>query len=257
MGLFDFLRRDAPDDLARAVLRRLASHGLTGSHDAENGLVLVEGAGPLNLSNLYEHWIRARGSDRTMLVDQLIATLGEEEDDHSWEGCFALLRPLVRPTILNLGDDEPSALPSRALAGALHVYLGVDRPQRVLYVDQTLLDGWGRGFDEAYQIALDNLKRAGGHAFEPVARGVWVSAGQEWNDPAWLLMPDLILKLDIVGDPVAVAVSRNCLVVAGDGDLEALRAMSHFVDEALETQPQVFSGDPIVLKDGDWRPFVE
>jgi len=256
VGLFDFLRRDRPDDLGRAVTRRLAERGLSGRYDADRFTVSVEGGADLYLGNLYGFWAPASRAQRLKEIDRLIVTLTEEDEDHSWEASSSLLRPMIRPLIVSGPlSDEPAALPARPFVGDLQVYLGVDRPDRTLYVDQTLLKAWGRSFDEAYEVALENLRNGEGYSFAPIARGVWVSGGSDWNEPALLLLPEFIRELDLAGDPVAVPVSRQYLIVAGSEDEDALGAMAGFVAEALADEPQPFPAEPIVFKDGAWRPY--
>jgi hypothetical protein len=89
--------------------------------------------------------------------------------------------------------------------------------------------------------------------FEYSDAGFYVSAYPDAHDSSRMLMPELFLALQLSGDPVAVVISPDQIVVAGSEDVRALEAMAAYAVEAINAAPWPTSWLPLVLRGGEWR----
>ena len=114
---------------------------------------------------------------------------------------------------------------------------------------------WGRSFDEVLGIALDNLRARSPCRFERQPEGYYLSDFGDWHDASRLLLPDLFQQLELRGDPVAIAIVREGLVVAGSEDVPGLTAMAAFAEASFLGATRPISRAPLVFRQGAWLPF--
>jgi hypothetical protein len=110
--------------------------------------------------------------------------------------------------------------------------------------------------EAALSIALDNLRPRSAPAFDLLKPGLFASQWRDGHDASRLLLPDLMAALPVKGDPVAMAPTRNTLLVAGADDIDALLALADAAAETLSTTVQPLSARPLRLRDGKWADFA-
>jgi hypothetical protein len=267
MGIFDFLRGDHDRDrFAARVAGRLQQRGWPHPiqyDQAQFRLALGGNAGELYLGNIFQDWLKFPKSERPAQLDKAIAFVFEMGADDSWDAVRDQLLPLVRPRAYfeNLGlsprhDWATGPQPmQKALAGALSIVIAIDRPSSMAIAGQEVWEEWGRPFDEVLAIALDNLRARSPCRFERQPEGWYLSNFGDWHDVSRILLPDLFRQLDLRGDPVAIAVVREGLVVAGSEDIAALNAMAAFAEASFLEATRPISRAPLVFRDGRWLPF--
>ena len=264
MGVFDFLRHRRPEDqFARRVMRRLRQRGWSQPirYDLDEFTLVTEGdAGRFFLGNIFRDWATYPRRERATQLDRAIAFMFEADDDEAFEDVAHRLVPVVR----NLRDLQSLALesesdpspeiwqPHRVLVDPLGVILAIDRPHSMALVQSSKLERWGCSFDTALDRAMANLISKSPVRFERMREGFYVSDYGDVCDSSRLLMPELFRALQVKGEPIAVAISRSCVAVAGSEESTALRAMAAFVARQLpqETRPTSFL--PLLLRDGEW-----
>ncbi|HEY9236059.1 MAG TPA: hypothetical protein VIP08_13610 [Phenylobacterium sp.] len=216
--------------------------------------------GDVDLEPLFQHWSDARGATRQTAIDHAVSFVLEAGADPSWEACKDLLVPLVRaaaPAQLAACYEPSKAGAWRRLTEHLVIRVGIDRPHSLAGVEPDRLADWGRSFPEVLEAALANLRQREPLAFERDEDGFYVSAGTDYNDVSRMLVPETFNGLDLRGAPVAIAVTRDMLLVAGADDPDALEAMAAAARGVLQRHGPAVSAVPLILVDGEWKAFED
>lgn len=219
------------------------------------------------LQNVFKDWSKADADGRRIEVDRLVSTMLENLENDEGDELDKVL-PLLLPIIRNRRELESYWLnPSlgmdqarwsgayRPLCDAIAVGLAIDRPSSLVHVDSRRLSQWGVPFDTLLDRAILNLRAISPASFEREPGGFYVSHYEDSYDCSRLLTPEMFDLLSLNGDPVAIAVARNGLVVAGSKDSSALLAMARFVEQQLEEATRPTSNVPLVRTNGQWVIF--
>src|SRR5262249_14224760 len=128
----------------------------------------------------------------------------------------------------------------------------VDAPDTTAIVAQRDLDRWAVGFDEAYAIALENLRARSVAPLGRAADGVYHSTWSDSYDPARLLLPGTPCPLALDGEPVVALPSWHHLLVTGSRNDTGVEAMIRFGLKVAEEEPKTLSALPLVRRGGVW-----
>lgn len=228
-------------------------------------LVLGDGSGTLFLHNMHNEWSQAHGAQRHAIVERAAAFAREQKPDNiTLAEAMGFLLPMVRnlshlrnqwlePSLKADKDDFDYAL--KEFCGSLAVSVAIDRSNSIKILAAPRLRGWSCALDDLLSVALENLRAVSPSKFQRMIGGFHISNYNDDYDASRLLLPELFENLPLRGDPVAVAVSRNCLAVCGAQESDALEAMAKFVESEVERDHRAISYLPIVLRDRNWRPF--
>ena len=167
--------------------------------------------------------------------------------------------PKVRPRFefetLNLCPGRPAPV-FQALAGIFAVSLVLDLPDQDLDVGPAELAAWGTDFDRLMQRARSNLLARGGEEqFRQVEPGCFRSTWRDNLDGSRVLLPGILQRLRLAGDPVVVLPSRDTLLVTGSEDTRGLRWILEAALEFLDEDPRSMNGCPLRLRHYLWEPF--
>lgn len=260
------LKRPNPkDDFAHQAMRRLKERGWP--HEvryerAEFALVFDESGARLNLARLFQEWRSYPKHERSAQLDRVIAPVLESRMAETYEEAAPRLLPVIRSlTELQAGllEGDPPELELwqdyRLFVPPLGVILAVDLPNTTALLPKKHMAEWGRSAEELMALAIDNLIARSPVRFELQDGGFHLSNYPDGYDASRLLLPELFLALQVLGEPIAVAVQRNKVVVAGSEDPGALEAMADFVvkDFAATTRPMSYQ--PLILRDRNWSAF--
>jgi uncharacterized protein YtpQ (UPF0354 family) len=267
MGLFGIFTRGSPKDrFAELVRQRLRERGwpYRVRYDRSRFTLDTGGdTGSLYLGNIYRDWETYPKTQRGKHLDRAVNLVFELSVDEPFEQLANKLMPVVRnlthlqATALS-SESEPSTeiwQPHRVLVAPLGVVLAIDRPTSFELVQDSKLSNWGLSFEEAVERAMDNLVPLSPVSFRLDEGGFYISDYGDAYDSSRVLMPELFPALQVAGDPVAVVVSRTCVVVAGSEETDALNAMAQFVVEVVAADSRPTSYMPIVLRNGRWEAF--
>jgi uncharacterized protein YtpQ (UPF0354 family) len=268
LGLLDmFGRKPDRDRFADEVVDRLKRRGWSPApRRTANGFAIDLGGGnALNLDNAFNDWSKASGTGRNAIVDHVVNTAFDlKEDKATFQETAPHLIPVIRnrsqlqsqwldPALkMGVGAFDGAFVP---ICDSLAVLVAIDRASSITTLNANAFDEWGHPFEEVLALAMENLGAHGRCAFERAAEGYFVSAYGDDYDASRILLPHLFELLSLKGDPVAVVVSRSCVVVAGSDDLPALAAMAAFVEQRLGAETRPVSMLPIVYGDGAWSAF--
>ncbi|MDD1015485.1 hypothetical protein [Pseudomonas rubra] len=204
-------------------------------------------SGYFNLHNAYRDYLNAEKSRRTEVLGSYLRALIDTRTT-SVPQTLEQVRPLLRPVIRNLamleevrlhhvrseGWDSPCPLAWQPFSEDCVTLLAVDYPDTTSTQTTGPHKDWGISLEQALAIALDNLRDASPDAFEPILPGVYQGAWKDGYDTSRVLLPDVLQRLPLKGQPVFMMPSRDVLMVTGDNDAEGLRQMVELSFHALE-----------------------
>ena len=277
MGLLDrFFGPPSRDKFAQLVLQGLRRISLSGKieYDKAEYRLLGKGDCPevLNLGNLYLEFAAVPRAERGKIVQKAVRSwhVHNKETPEEFEDAQHDLLPAVR----SRGYFELARLrtkiefsrafcpPYKLLGDHLAVGLVYDMHEAMRSVTAEDLEGWGKTFYEALEIAQENLRKLPQSFIGPQdGPGLYLATNNDSYDCCRLLLPEVLRQFRLKGDPVAMVPTRNTLLVAGSDDEEALQAMGKLAEGAFINQPWPLSTAAVRLTADDewvsWLPPVE
>jgi hypothetical protein len=273
MGLLDFLfgppSRDKFARLVMGELRKLDGER-TLQYDREQFVIQRGGEGFINLSNLYHEYCQAQRAERGKVLERFVRgcvgtsnfELPEDFDD---------VHPDLLPVVRSRFYLESVTLQSRARGGEaltvpqlligdhLALSLVYDLPQAMRSIIQEDLDQWGVTFYEAVEAGRRNLEQMGNVAFASLqseaGEGIYISATGDNYDASRLVMLDLVRKMPVRGDYVAMVPNRDTLVITGSEDEAGLSVMAKIADDSFE-KPRPISTVALRLEGDQWESWL-
>jgi uncharacterized protein YtpQ (UPF0354 family) len=267
MALFDILKKRPPrDQFAVQVMKRLGQRGWSGPMDYDSAAFTLqlgdrENRNTLYLSNCCAEWIKADNTNKPLQIDRLVDSVLNPADLSSFEACADQLLPVVRNrSQLSLEgllrpelDLSPASLP---LAGDLAVGVAVDTPSSLHILTISQLAGWGKNLDDVLPVAIENLRARSPARFARQDAGFYISEYADFYDASRLLLPHLFEQLKLAGDPIALAIDRTAVFVAGSADTQAIAAMCELAKTALEDTVRPIAYLPLRLQNGEWHAVL-
>ena len=154
-------------------------------------------------------------------------------------------------------DGGRAAPCCRPLAGNLVVSLVAGFANQDLDLDPAQLTAWNADFDVLLQRARTNLLARGeDRGFQPVREGCYRSGWRDGLDGSRILLPGILRRLRVQGDPVAVLAGHDALLVTGDRDPEGLVWALGTALARLEGDPDARAATPLGCRNGAWERLV-
>ncbi len=262
MSLFDwFGGKGRRDRFAKRVVARLEERGWPHPIQYDPvGFTLALGgeAGTVALHRTFFEWRKHPERGKIETLDDAIGFIFELGPPPSFDVAVQLLRPVIRArasleAALMSSDDLQGAW--RPVGEHLAVLVGIDRPNSRTTVVASTLKDWGHSFEECLDLAVKNQRDTETIEFDRHASGFHIGLCDDRAPVARLLTPEVFASLPLRGDPVVVAASRICLLVAGSEDDEALDGVADFVPMHLQESSWPLSYAPMVFRQGRWQTF--
>ena len=236
---------------AKLIMDAIHKAGETRKITYEQDAFLLRGEGKsgsiISLSNLYQEYCSAPGYGREEIIKGCM---------HNWfahllkmpekfEGLKPDLLPALRdrsyfeltPLHLEVEGCKAAALPYEVLNEHFGVGLVYNLPDSLRFLPQEYLDELGVSFDEAMEVARQNLtKLKYGFIGLKSGEGVYLSASKDSYNPSRLILTDIIRRLRVKGDPIAMIPNRDSLIVTGADDEAGLAAMVAMVKDGLKSR---------------------
>ena len=261
------------DKFARLVMAELRQLKTTGElkYNADQFVIERGSEGFINLANLYHEYCQAPRGQRKLVLQRFIrgciGTAGFELPDD-----FDDVHPDLLPVVRSRFYLESVGLQSRARGGEgipmppqqpigdhLAMSLVYDLPQAMRSIIQADLDQWGVSFYEALEASRRNLEQMGKVAFvssdTPGGNGLYISATGDNYDASRLVMLDLVRKMNVRGDYIAMVPNRDTLVITGSEDEEGLQVMCKLGEESFE-KPRPISTVALRLEGDTWESWL-
>ncbi|OLS60457.1 DUF1444 family protein [Pseudomonas putida] len=206
-----------------------------------------------NLHNAFRDYRNAERPKQSAVLEGYVATLLRSRDKAARS--LDEVRPLLRPVIRNLAMLEEVRLHHlrseaggagyevihRSLGKDCVILLAIDHPESTSTLTKGPEPGWGLSMDDALGIARDNLRASTPEAFEEIVPGLYIGRWNDGYDVSRALLPDVLQRAPIKGQPVFMIPTNDVLLVAGDHDPAALRQMVELSFKAQENGRPVSS----------------
>jgi hypothetical protein len=260
------------DKFARLVIDELQTIGGKGpfKYDAEQFLIERGSEGFINLANLYHEYCQAPRGDRKRILDRFIrgclGTTGFELPPEFGDVHPDLL-PVVRSRFYlesvslqsRLRGGEDVAVPQQTIGDHLSLSLVYDLPQAMRSIIDSDLERWDVSFYEAVEAAKQNLENLASPTFAALQggsdEGVYISATADNYDASRLLLLDLVRKMPVRGDYIAMVPNRDTLIVTGADDPEGLAVMGKVAEESFQ-KPRPISTIAVRLVGDEWESWL-
>lgn len=273
MGLFEkFFGPPSREKFARRFLEELQTCGYEGDleYDAEN-YCLREGSGgkkvsAFNLSNFYlEHCKLSRSQRKKHIRHSVVACLSARQelpDEYEHARPDLRLKLWSRAAIAKLELQQEIDRVEKGIDFVLdyvgmHLCMSVvlDYPNSVRTINRETIENWGVPVYQAIEDARQNLMEDN-FAFAALGETFYASVTGDSYDSSRILLLDLIRKLEVEGDYVAMVPSRDTLLLTGSEDEAGLTMMLRVAEEATQDpRPMLFM--PLRLEGDlwvDWMP---
>ncbi|WP_095093668.1 DUF1444 family protein [Pseudomonas sp. Irchel 3A5] len=204
----------------------------------------------LNLHNAFDEYQNADKTEKPQIVARYVtafihASSAPSASSRTFEDTRALLRPVIRNLatyeeirlnqVRTKGWDAPFEIAQRTFGKDCAVLLAVDYPDSLSTLFNGIPDDWGITLDEALSIAIRNLREETEDRFEEVAPGLHVGRWNDGYDISRVLLPDVLQRIPLQGQPVFMVPTRDVLLVAGDKDEHGIRHMIEVCFQVIET----------------------
>lgn len=273
MGWFDFLfRQPNRESFARAVIAELQKAGCDGpmKYNAEQFLIERGGQGFINLANLYHEYCQAPKALRQSVLQRFIrGCMGTSSFELPED--FADVHPDLLPVVRSrfylesvalqaqARGGDAVAVPSQIIGDHLAMSLVYDLPQAMRSIIQDDLDRWDVSFYQAVEAARQNLEQMGNVSFASLQSeagdGVFISANSDNYDASRLLLLDLIRKIPVRGEPIAMVPNRDTLIITGSEDDAGLQVMCKVAEDSF-TKPRPISTVALRLVGDQWEAWL-
>lgn len=273
MAVLDFFRRKlSADDFAAMVVTRArqTAHPDSVRYDAEEFRIHFgfadRVAHTMYLHNAYRDAQAVPASKRGEVIDGYLRSVIEAPTPDDPEESPGHLMPVVRDSAMFgwvrltarlAGDADGDKHPAmRPFAEGLSIALVLDSEHDTRTVTPQTLASWGLDDDAALHRALANLReRTEDAGMRPLGDGVFISTWHDIYDASRILLTDMIHRLPVRGEPVAIIPSRNHLLVTGSMDDAGLMVIGALAADVLEKDSRPLSPQLLVLREGRWEPF--
>lgn len=240
MGIFDRFRKPSQQQFAALFIATLRSLGDTRPWEyaeSMNGLVLPRAApgapsNVINLHNMYQEYVAVQRKQRDDVLKRQATGMMQHYLPADFAEASPRLRPVIRSTTergiayLQLGADAARRdIAFRPLCESMEIGIAYDGEFNILRLTEAKLAEWSVTFDEAYDVAIDNLRRQSTKPFMRLKDGVFASQFGDYYDASRLLLTDLLYRQPISGAPVVMAPNRTVLLLTGDRNEAGLRLM--------------------------------
>ncbi len=271
MKLPDFLTGHVtPDAFARRMLRAFATRGFADArYDAQQFAIDLgagEEAGVMYLSNFYADFCRAPRWGRSRLpadmvqsriqgmadaknmapsVDRLMPVIRDRS--HAWF-CRAQIQVQFKDGQLHVSD--------RLIGDDHRAYLVLDSPTQTQQVDDGVLKTLDIGFDDAMARAIQNLRDASPDKWHALGHSAFAGAWDDTFDCSRILLPDLIYRLNLSGNPVALIPARGVLLVTSSNSVAGQLTILFAAKNLMEENSRWISAHMLELVNGQWQPYT-
>lgn len=226
-----------------------------------------EPVGVMNLGNIYGNYRQLPRSRRGEFIRACVRSLAlahRRELPDDFESASHDLRPRIWPRAAveqerlrgRLGDQGPGLadLPHEPIGEHLLACLAYDWPESVQSITAENLEDWGVSVYEAMEVARRNLEETT-TSYGKIGENLYCFNTGDTYDASRLVLVDRIATFELAGRPVAMAPTRDHLLITGSEDDEGLSMMA---DLAAQVQggPYSLGAGALILDDGEWVDWM-
>jgi hypothetical protein len=268
MGLMDrFFGPLSRDEFARRFAEEMHRVGFVGELTYDAGEFCLRSEQPrstTSLTNFYaEHCKlpRAERKDHLRKVAFAMVASRQEMPDEFEHARYDLrlklwCRAALEKTDLRARLESGQGLDTPVYDVGEHLVASVvfDLPTSVRTVGREDFEKWDVTFYEAIEVARQNLAEDD-FVFASVGERLYAAATGDSYDASRLLLTDVVRRMEVRGDHVAMVPNRDCLLITGSEDDEGLRMMLELAEKASDDpRPMLFT--PLRLDGDEWFDWM-
>ena len=267
MGLLDgWFGPPKPDKFANMLAAALRDAGDTREYVYEPDefrLVFSENgqpAGVTNLGNMYNQFCEAPRTERSGYLKTIVrAALSHfkmlpddfEDASHDVQPKLWTRASFEKMRLRQMLDGGQSPdIPAQLIGEHLLAGPVYDLPESIRSLSNDELDGWGVSYYEIMEVARRNLEEMES-TFAAIGDCLYASLTGDSYDASRILLTDLIRKMQVDGDYIAMIPNRDSLLITGSDDDDGLKMMLDIAEDQIQ-QPYSMLGTPLRLDCDEW-----
>jgi uncharacterized protein YtpQ (UPF0354 family) len=274
MGLINRLFGPPPQDkFAQLLLRRLkeAMPNCEFIYDREAYQLRPAGEDGLliSLGNLYAEYRAASGPDRHELVNRCLAAfVGAHKLKHMPDD-FDEVMPGIMPSIRGRSYFDLMRLAAECeLSGVppkLPIYQPInehlvcgfvyDSGPSMRFLHHEDLETWGKTIYEIMEVAKMNFEQKPPKGISKIGDSFYSVLGDGDYGATRLIQDELLAKMEVEGDMIAVLPNRGTLMVTGTDSDEGLKVMAALLEKEAD-QPRPITRVLFRQMDDEWEPWL-
>lgn len=254
MGFFDRFRKPSTQEqYAEHFIAMLRSLGDTRQwqYAEQMKCLVLPSAGSnapsnvINLLNMYQEYLGAQIGERHEVLKRQASGMMQQYVPEVFAQARGRLRPVIRSSTergvaylqVDVADGKRD-IAFRPLFENLEIGLAYDGEFNIMRLTDAKLAEWNVTFDDAYDIAVDNLRAESAKPFLALKDGVFASQFGDHYDASRLLLTDLLHRQQISGAPVVMVPNRTVLLLTGDRNEAGLQLMLNIaMEERAKPRP--------------------
>jgi uncharacterized protein YtpQ (UPF0354 family) len=272
VGIFEklLLKKPTKVEFAKHVLNALEKAGVVGSqYDVEKSSIRVESRNAtFYLDNAFASYLAAEKAQRSGVIQRYVsAFLQTASIPKDFATARASLLPIVKDPayfslsllMLKADGQDTSKLDNvtKRIAEGLVATIACDTEHTIMTVDRSTLEEWRVTLEEALEVATINLRdRSNPEGMKEIVPGLFVSQWGDSYDSARILIPDILHRLSLNGDPVIFVPNRDQLWVTGKYNNEGIRAMLTHGKQSHFEQGHTLSPNLYTHSSGRWEFYA-
>lgn len=247
------------------VARRLGVTGNIAFH-AEGFRLLHEERPPFPLGDAWAAWLVASPERKAGAIEHVVGLWARNTRvPERYPDARSEILPAVRTRyavatrhLLEPLDGPVAKLPHALVSEHLATIVTYPIEGGLRSVEQPEFERWGVTFERAHRQACLNLADRSREPWKasPDWPGMFRSPWSDHRDVARLLVPHVIGRLPLRGDPVALAPAEDCLVIAGTQDEKGLLSLAKYARQAVERSHSFSFLRPVRLVRDRWLPWL-
>ncbi|SKC69770.1 DUF1444 family protein [Paraburkholderia hospita] len=199
----------------------------------------------INLQNMYPEYLGAQIDERHEVLKRQASGMMQHYVPEDFAQARGRLRPVIRSSTergvaylqVAVADGKRN-IAFRPLCENLEIGLAYDGEFNIMRLTDAKLAEWNVTFDDAYDIAVDNLRAESAKPFLALKDGVFASQFGDHYDASRLLLTDLLHRQPISGAPVVMVPNRTVLLLTGDRNEAGLQLMLNIaMEERAKPRP--------------------
>jgi hypothetical protein len=213
------------------------------------------------LNNVYDAFQAAPKDERQTLLDTWFAGMWDRKIPETFEAAkpslMLMLRQRKEPllTQYRLGLAKCPEMFGKRFTEQLDLAVFIDRPTAMTRLTPEAVKEWGIAADDAFGVALENLRRNGAPKWMELRSGVFRSTWGDSYDAGRIMLIDMMDGPPVKGEKIVMTPDRDTILVAGSDDPDALQQMAQLALSIYDRDSYQLSAQPLVLRDGTWHAY--
>jgi len=206
----------------------------------------------MNLGNIFVEARQLTGEARATRLRTAVLAMSPPPRPASWNEAAPKLMPAVRTVAWLSGPDTAPPI-NRPLLPFLRSMCAIDAGHAMTYVTDKDLAKWGVDAGQAFDTAAANLEKQSVQVGR--AGQIAVVMGPDSYTSSWLAAPAKLRRIaaDVGPEVVAVAASRDSLVLVDTADIAATTKVLQEELKAYEEAPRGLSPVPYLVTEGSFQ----